>query len=69
MARGTNAYIVAQLKDIKPVESTAGKEDAKELTENLKQAIGNDILNQLANGLRKEHKVMINQQAIDQLYN
>lgn len=69
MARGTNAYVVAQLKDIKPVESTAGKEDAKELTENLKQAIGNDILNQLANGLRKEHKVTINQQAIDQLYN
>jgi len=69
MARGTDAYVVTQLKDIKLVESTAEKEDAKELTENLKQAIGNDILNQLANGLRKEHKVTINQQAIDQLYN
>lgn len=69
MARGDNAYVVAQLKDIKPVETTSTKADAKALSENLKQAIGNDLLSQLASGLRKEHKVTINQRAIDQLYN
>jgi len=69
MSRSQESYVVAQLKDIKPVESAAGKEDAKDLIENLKQTMGNDLLNQLANGLRKENKVTINQRAIDQLYN
>jgi len=69
MARDHEAYVLAQLKDIKPIDTLENKEEAVALTENLKQTLGNDILIQFANGLRKNHKVTINQSAIDQLYN
>ncbi|MEX2450287.1 MAG: SurA N-terminal domain-containing protein [Rhodospirillales bacterium] len=69
MARDRTGYVVAMLKDIKPVDPLAGEEDRKALGADLERAIGNDLLVQLSKALRETHTVTINQRALDKLYN
>ncbi|MEQ8193039.1 MAG: SurA N-terminal domain-containing protein [Rhodospirillales bacterium] len=68
MSRDRTGFVVAVLKDIKPVDPAAGAEERKAVSADLERAIGNDILVQLSKALRNTHSVTINKNAIDTLY-
>jgi peptidyl-prolyl cis-trans isomerase D len=68
MARGDAGYTVARLKKITAADPASDKEGAKAVSEKLGQSVGNDILAQLAGGLRDQFGFTINREAVDSMF-
>jgi peptidyl-prolyl cis-trans isomerase D len=68
MARGDAGYTVARLKKITAADPVSDQEGAKAVSEQLGQAVGLDILAQLAGGLRDQFGFTINREAVDSMF-
>ncbi len=69
MARSGSGYAVGTLKEITAAVPTADKEGLDKVSDQLGQSIREDLLTQLAGGLRNRYGVSVNRQAIDGLFN
>lgn len=67
MARGSDGYVVARLKEIKAVNPAADTEGLKAVKEQMAQAMSNDLLAQLGDALRQRFPVSINRRELDQI--
>jgi peptidyl-prolyl cis-trans isomerase D len=63
-----DGYIVARLKEIQPVDPATADAQRTKLRDELRQALGSDLLQQFQAGLRDRFSVSINQRAVDQAY-
>ena len=64
-AAGTDGYVIARIKEIKPANPAADAEKVKAVSDQLTASIRNDLMSQLATGLQKEFPVSINSEAIN----
>jgi peptidyl-prolyl cis-trans isomerase D len=69
MARSGSGYAVASLKDITAANPAADKNGLDKVSDQIGQSLKEDILAQLAGGLRNRYGVTVNRQAIDGLFN
>jgi len=60
--------VVAQLKEIQAADPTADKDKVAALTGQLSQQVGDDVLNQFDQALRKLHPVSIQRDKIANLF-
>jgi hypothetical protein len=63
--RDGNSYIVARLKKVKPAALGADKKTHTALSNKIADGIRQDLVRQLADGLRKYYGVTINMQALN----
>jgi peptidyl-prolyl cis-trans isomerase D len=66
IASTPEGYVVGRLKEILPVDPASADAQRTKLTDELRQAYGNDLLQQFESGLREHFSVTINQHAVDQ---
>src|SRR6185312_7670369 len=62
---GTSGYVVAALKEVKPVAEEEDKTLTTQLNQSLKQAMQNDIAATFQNALRTRYEVSIDRKALD----
>ncbi len=68
MARGVNGYHVARLVEVRPADMAADKQGFGELSDEIANSLRNDLVIQLGAALRDRFPVIVNQQAVDQLF-
>jgi peptidyl-prolyl cis-trans isomerase D len=66
MGQTSEGYLVARLKEILPVDPVGAEAQLTKLQGELKQTMGNDLLQQFEAGLRSRFSVSVNQKAVDQ---
>ncbi|MBV8166604.1 MAG: peptidyl-prolyl cis-trans isomerase [Alphaproteobacteria bacterium] len=66
VAPTTDGYVVARLKEILPVDPASAEAQRTKLKDELRQALGNDVLQQFEAVLRERYTVKIDQRAVDQ---
>jgi len=65
---GPEGQFVAQLKEIKPADPAADKSGLEQVSSQLDQGMGGDLMQQFEGALRQRYKVEIRQATIDQLF-
>ena len=63
--RDGNSYIVARLKQVKPATLGADKDAHKALSNDIAEGIRQDLVRQLADGLRNTYGVTVNKQSLN----
>lgn len=67
MARGTNGYHIARLKELKPADPAADRAERENVARQLARSIESDLLSQYLIGLREHYPVTIDEQALEKL--
>jgi hypothetical protein len=68
VAATSDGYVVARLKEIQPIDPATEEAQRTKLRDELRQALGSDLLQQFQAGLRERFSVSINQRAVEQAY-
>jgi len=66
MADASDGYVIARLKEIQAVDPATAEAQRTKLRDELRQAVGNDLLEQFGTALRQRFSVSINQRAVEQ---
>jgi peptidyl-prolyl cis-trans isomerase D len=66
VAQTSGGYVVGRLKEILPVDPATADAQRTKLRDQLRQSLGNDLLQQFEAGLRERYTVRIDQRAVDQ---
>ncbi|MBI3514416.1 MAG: SurA N-terminal domain-containing protein [Proteobacteria bacterium] len=66
VANTADGYMVARLKEVLPVDPATADAQRTKLRDQLRQSLGNDLLQQFEAGLRERFTVRIDQRAVDQ---
>jgi peptidyl-prolyl cis-trans isomerase D len=65
VAETAEGYVVARLKEVQPVDPATADAQRTKLRDELRQALGSDLLQEFQTSLRNRYSVSINQRAVD----
>ena len=66
VAQAADGYVVGRLKEILPVDPATADAQRTKLKDELRQSLGNDLLQAFESGLRGRYSVTIDQKAVEQ---